>query len=826
MPDTTTIQDEALLAISTGDFIQAANLYASLEEQAPGVGTWSLRLGDCLRRAGQGQDAVLALTRAVEAYMARHKLAKAASICEQILEIDAQNSEIRAVLARLDESNRGASEHAAAPAPFRQSDLTLMAEDPMAEAPLSEEDSTAETKVPSQPTESSRAATATKRSLPRVVLPLTPFFSALDQHQVRLLNSRARLVQLSPGEIVYAAGEPSEMLFVVASGEIAVLVPQEVARLKPGDVFGEEAVVLPGHTRMATLRAAEPSQLLVLDLGLVNELIRGTPVLIRFLSEWFCDRSINMLARTSPMLASLPESERMAQFARFRCDEVEKGSLICKPGDASQGLFVLLAGAAVAAFDDKLTERLQPGDVFGEISLVTDSTVGVGVTAHAKCFVLHLPRADFESVRSTWPAVAEYLKALAENRLARMAQARLEDAPVFQSVPLPARILVIHGEDETRQCYERALGEAGFLVDATGDAATATEMITSRRYDVVLYNLGAFGQAGNHLLRNLRKRDLDVPVILTTRYEAFDRTSATANYSVVRSFVEPLNVDDLVRTASRAVHFHRLTRVRREAMTRLNSSGEWMGDRTGLEYHFDSALGCLSMAFQPIVSAADNSVFAFEALLRSGEELLHSPVAVFRAAERLNRVHDVGRIARDTIAATMAGSADPPILFVNVHSHDLLDPHLLDPGSHISSFATRIVLEITERTPLDELHDLGVRIKDLRALGYRFALDNLGAGHAGVGSLAQLEPEVCKLDALLIRGIDGDSVKRDLVRAMLAVCRDMNILTICAGVETLAERDALLQLGGDLMQGYLFAKPGPAFPSVDFSTLGPLIQAR
>ena len=71
----------------------------------------------------------------------------------------------------------------------------------------------------------------------------------------------------------------------------------------------------------------------------------------------------------------------------------------------------------------------------------------------------------------------------------------------------------------------------------------------------------------------------------------------------------------------------------------------------------------------------------------------------------------------------------------------------------------------------------------------------------------------------LIRGIDRDSVKQDLVRSMLHVCGEMNIQVICEGVETAHERDALVQMGADLMQGYLFARPGPAFPSVDLSTL-------
>ena len=830
MPDPKRIQDDALLAISTGDWLAAANLYASLEELLPGVGTWPLRLGECLRQAGQGQDAVVALTRAVHAYVQLRKLAKATAICEQILEIDAHNAEIAAILRQLGESQRAASALDAAFPPLTAAALPVLAPQTvapkplevttMAEDPLAASGTTAARPPAAPPVESFAEPTTSQRSRPRVVLPMTPFFSALDKQQLRLVNARARLVPLSPGEIVYAAGEPSDALCVVAQGEIAVLVPQEVARLRRGDFFGEQIAVLPGHPRLATMRAAEPSQVLVLDSSLVGQLVRATPVLLEILSKSFCERQIGVLARTSPMLASLPESERLALLARCRLTEAEKGSRIHASGTGQQGLFVLLAGAAEADFAGRLTERLQPGDVFGEIALVTDGAVSISVTAREKCFVLHLPVADFESIRSTWPALVAYLRALAENRLARMAHAVLEDSPVFQSLPLPSRILVIHGEAETRQSYERALGEAGFLVDATGEAAAVSDLMASRRYDVVLYNLGPFGQAGADILRTIRKHDLDVPIILTTRYDAFDLTSATANYSVVRSFVEPLEVDALVRTANRAVHFHRLTRVRREAMTRLNSSGEWMGDRTGLEFHFERALGCLWMAFQPIVSAVDNAVFAYEALLRSGEELLHSPLAVLRAAERLNRVHEVSRIARDSIAAALLGSPDPPILFVNVHSHDLLDPHLLDPESRISAFATRLVLEITERTPLDDLYDLGARIRDLRALGYRFALDNLGAGHAGVGSLAQLEPEVCKLDASLIRDIDRDSVKQDLVRAMLAVCRDMNILTICEGVETPAERDALLPLGADLMQGFLFAKPGPPFPAVDFKTLG------
>jgi len=826
------MQDEALLAIANGDWSRAANSYATLETMQPGVAAWPLKLGECLREAGNSDEAVGALSRAVRAFLAEDDTAQAIAICEQILAIDPYRPEISSLLGRLQDTfGATAATNPALPQPtpaavggaatrysadFRLRDLISLAEDPLSGIASSEGSNGDD--FPNEPP--SKPSPPARREIPRVVLPFTPFFAALDKHQIRTVNVRARLREVGPGEILYAAGEPADVLYLVAAGEIAMLVPQQVARLQPGEFFGEEVAVLPQHARMSTMRAATPSQVLALDRNLLDDLVAGAPVLLEILSESLRERRVRMLAHTSPMLAALPEADRMELLARFRFRVVDKDGCICQPGVVS-GLHILLAGDAEACFDDRLTERLRPGDVFGEVSLVTDHTASVRVTAREKCFVLCIPKVEFEDVQKRWPQVVDYLTALAEHRFARLQQAVFEDSPSFLSVPLPPRILVMGSDAETRLACERALGEAGFLVEATGDTFAAGEMIANRRYDVVLHKPDSFElAAGNDLLRSIRKCDLDVPIILVTRPGVVDSQNAMYRYSVVRSFVEPFDLADLVHTANRAVHFHRLTRVRREAMTRLNSSGEWMGDGTGLEFHFEQALGCLWMAFQPIVSAVDSIVFAYEALLRSGEELLHSPVAVLRAAERLSRVHEVDRISRDNIARALASSDEQTIVFVNVHGQDLVDPHLLDPRSPMSRFAKQVVLEISERMPLYEISELGARINDLRAIGYRFALDNLGAGHAGVGSLAQIEPEVCKLDASLIRGVDGDSVKQDLVRAMLAVCRDMNILTICQGVETPGERDALVPLGGDLMQGYLFAKPGPAFPSVDFSTLG------
>jgi EAL domain-containing protein (putative c-di-GMP-specific phosphodiesterase class I) len=108
---------------------------------------------------------------------------------------------------------------------------------------------------------------------------------------------------------------------------------------------------------------------------------------------------------------------------------------------------------------------------------------------------------------------------------------------------------------------------------------------------------------------------------------------------------------------------------------------------------------------------------------------------------------------------------------------------------------------------------LAAKVETLRKLGYRIAVDDLGAGYAGLASFSQLEPEFVKLDMSLVRGVDASTRKQSIIRAMTTLCsRDLSIQVVSEGVETAGERDALVLEGGDLLQGYLFAKPARGFP--------------
>jgi EAL domain-containing protein (putative c-di-GMP-specific phosphodiesterase class I) len=154
------------------------------------------------------------------------------------------------------------------------------------------------------------------------------------------------------------------------------------------------------------------------------------------------------------------------------------------------------------------------------------------------------------------------------------------------------------------------------------------------------------------------------------------------------------------------------------------------------------------------------------------------------------------------------------VLFVNLHPRDLADEALFAAASPLARIAHSVILEITERASLDEVSDVRDRVARLRQLGFRLAVDDLGAGYAGLTSFATLEPDVIKLDMSLVRDVDTNLVKRRVVERMTALAHELGVLVVAEGVETVAERGALVATGCDLLQGYLLARPGRPFPSV------------
>jgi len=380
------------------------------------------------------------------------------------------------------------------------------------------------------------------------------------------------------------------------------------------------------------------------------------------------------------------------------------------------------------------------------------------------------------------------------------------------------RVLLVDDDAAVLSVTKRVLQKSGHYVVACNSGREALSILTTEVFDVMVSDVHMPGLSGLKLLRAVREHDLDLPVVLVTGNPDVQTATDAVEYGAFRYLIKPVPGEALVAVVGRAANIGQLARKKREYVEEFGSAQFRVGDRAGVDAVLDRALSSLWMAYQPIVRAVDSSVFAYEALLRAEEPMLPHPGAMLEAAERGGRLHDIGRAVRDSVVVGARSAEDGWLFFVNLHPEDLLDETLYLTESPFAALAPRVVLEITERASLDDVSGLHDRIAALRALGFQIALDDLGAGYAGLTSFAQLEPEFVKLDMSLVRDIHLNSIKRKVVRSMVQLCRDMGKQIIAEGVESAEERDVVTELGCDLLQGYYFAKPGRPFPTTKGQT--------
>ena len=148
---------------------------------------------------------------------------------------------------------------------------------------------------------------------------------------------------------------------------------------------------------------------------------------------------------------------------------------------------------------------------------------------------------------------------------------------------------------------------------------------------------------------------------------------------------------------------------------------------------------------------------------------------------------------------------------MNLHAQELQDDVLYTSAEPLADHARRVVFEVTERDALDRVSGLSSRIDRLRAQGFVIALDDLAAGHAGLACFAQLKPSVIKIDISIVRDLDHDEIKRQIVESVVALCGHTKVELVAEGVETEQERQTLGALGCHLQQGYAYGRPQKGF---------------
>ena len=370
-------------------------------------------------------------------------------------------------------------------------------------------------------------------------------------------------------------------------------------------------------------------------------------------------------------------------------------------------------------------------------------------------------------------------------------------------------VLVVEDDIAARGALERVLFAAGYRVSVARDGPDATESVMVRSFDVIISGEFVRETSGITLLRAIRSRDLDVPVLLLTEAPSPETAAMAEALGATGYLTKPLRGADLISSVEHARTLGTLMKAKRDALALGTRTEGTIVRRSGLDVTLARALAATRIATQPIVDPRQWHVFAQEVVVGSDEPMMATSAQLFEAAERLGRLRELGRAVRSLAAESPA--TDGAKLFVRLHASDLTDEDLYSPSAPLSKIAKRVVLEVAEGAPLEDIPDLGVRVAKLRAIGFQLCIDDFGTAHAGLTRFMHLAPCFAKLSSLLVRGIHADGPRMEIVRSIGACCARLRIGLIAPGVDDTADRDALAALGCHLQQGSLFGSPTRAF---------------
>lgn len=238
-------------------------------------------------------------------------------------------------------------------------------------------------------------------------------------------------------------------------------------------------------------------------------------------------------------------------------------------------------------------------------------------------------------------------------------------------------------------------------------------------------------------------------------------------------------------------------------------------DKSSLDFEF-------TMAFQPIINCQTKLIFGYEALVRGlNNESAYSIIS---------KVNDDNRYLFDQLCRVKAISLASKLKLESMLSINFLPKAVYKPercirttieAAKVHGFPIdKIMFEFTEVEKIDDSNFVKEIVEYYKNMGFKTAIDDFGSGYAGLGLLADFQTNIIKLDMDLIRNIDKDKPRQLIIKNCLRLFHDLNITPLAEGIETKNEMNWLQDAGIELMQGYLFAKPGfECLPQVNFGEI-------
>jgi len=221
----------------------------------------------------------------------------------------------------------------------------------------------------------------------------------------------------------------------------------------------------------------------------------------------------------------------------------------------------------------------------------------------------------------------------------------------------------------------------------------------------------------------------------------------------------------------------------------------------------------VSSVYQPIVSVEGGAVFGYEALTRGpAGSPLHSPVKLFQLAEQADKLYALDKLSREQAILGIEGLERHQRIFLNIPAQILHDSDF-SPGQTLALLQRRglapsnVVLEITERSSIEDFSTAKQVIEHYRSQGYRIAIDDAGAGYSSLQAIAEIQPDFIKVDRSLVQGIHRDKVKESILETFVSFAKRLNIKVVAEGIEEAEELERLIRLGVHYVQGYYLGRP-------------------